>query len=92
MLVGLLFGQHLIQDGHHPILEGAVVAVRHHEVPDTVHALFPELSTNGSKRVEISGSQALDQVFFDATCRRDDSRDMAVFDKIAKGLPQARGD
>ena len=36
-----LFGEHCVEDGHEPVFEGAVVAVGHDEVADSVHALFP---------------------------------------------------
>ena len=36
-----LFGEHGVEDGHDPVFEGAVVAVGHDEVADSVHALFP---------------------------------------------------
>ena len=41
-LARLLLFQHLVQNGHHPVLEGTVVAVRHHQVADAIHALGPQ--------------------------------------------------
>ena len=35
-----LFGEHGVEDGHDPVFEGAVIAVWHDEVADSVHALF----------------------------------------------------
>ena len=47
----LLLLQKLIQDGHDPILKGAVVAVRHQHVPYSVPALLAQLRTG---QVEVS--------------------------------------
>ena len=41
----LLLLQELIQDWHDPVLEGAVVAVRHQHVAHTVPALLSQLCT-----------------------------------------------
>lgn len=34
---------HLLQDGHNPVLELAVVVIGDHQVANPVHSLLPEL-------------------------------------------------
>lgn len=42
LLGGFLLREHGVEDGHDPVLEGAVVAVGHDEVTDAVQALFSQ--------------------------------------------------
>lgn len=48
-LGGFLLGEHGVQDRHHPVFKGAVVAVGHHEVADAVHALSPQVGAVGAE-------------------------------------------
>lgn len=38
----LLFSEHVVQDGHYPVLELAVVVVRHQQIADPVESLRSE--------------------------------------------------
>ena len=50
-----LFGEQGVEDGHYPVFEGAVVAVGHDEVADSVHAFFSEGGAVGGEGGEIGG-------------------------------------
>lgn len=92
LLGGFLLREHGVENGHDPILEGAVVAVGHDEVADAIQALFPQGSAVSAEGGEESGCEALDQVLFDAAGRGDDGRDVAVLDEVADRGAEARGD
>lgn len=77
-LAGLLLLKHLVEDGHHPILKGAVVGVRHNEVADPVQALFAERSAVGAEGAHVCLAKALDEVFLYAASGGDDTRDVFV--------------
>ena len=89
---GFLLGEHGVEDWDDPVLKGAVVAVGHDEVADAVHAFLPQVGAVGAEGGEIGGSEAFDQIFFDAAGRRDNSGDVTVLDKVAEGGAEARGD
>lgn len=55
-LAGFLLLEHLIQDGHNPILEGAVVGIGDDEVADTVETLLAEGSTISAEGAHIGVS------------------------------------
>lgn len=91
-LGGFLLREHGVEDGHDPVLKGAVVAVGHDEVADAVQALFPQGGAVGTEGGEVCGREAFDQVFFDAAGRGDDGGDVAVLDEVADRGAEARGD
>ena len=66
LLALLLLGQHGVEDGQHPVLEGAVVVVGHDEVADAVEALCAQAGAGGGEVAQIGGPQALDEVLLDA--------------------------
>lgn len=93
LLLGrFLLLQHAVEDGHQPILEGAVVAVGHQQVPNAVQSLGPETSPRGCERAQVGRGQALDQVLLHSSRRCDDGGHMAVLDEIAEGLSEPGGD
>ena len=55
----LLLLQHGLQDGHHPVLKLAVVAVGDQHVPDAVEARLAQLSSPQVELPREGGSQAL---------------------------------
>lgn len=83
-LGGFLLGEHGVEDGDDPVFEGAVVAVRHHEVADAVHAPAAEVGAVGAEGGEVGGREALDEVFLDAAGRRHDGGDVGVLDQVAQ--------
>lgn len=56
---GELLVEHGVQDGHHPVLEGAVVAVGHQQIPDPVEALLPQFRPAQLEVARVGGPQAL---------------------------------
>ena len=92
LLARLLLFQHLVQNGHYPVLEGAIVAVRHHQVTNTIHALGPKSGARRREGTQIGGRQAFDKVFLDAAGRGDNGRHMLVLDQVPQRLAQARRD
>ena len=88
----LLFCEHFVQDGHHPIFEGAIIAVRDEQVADAVHTLLAERSAGSSEGSQIRWRKTLDEIFFDATRSSHDGRDVLVLNEPSQGLAKARGD
>ena len=78
----LLFGKHLVQYGHEPIFEFAVVVVGDDEVADAIHASATEICAIEIKVGEVGLSQAFDKVLFNAASRSDEGSDMLVLDKV----------
>lgn len=89
---GFLLGEHGVEDGDDPVLEGAVIAVRHDEVADAVHAPGAEGGAVRREGGEVGGREALDQVLLDAAGRGHDDGDVPVLDEVAERGAQARRD
>ena len=62
----LLFLQHGIQNGIHPILEFAVIVVGHDEVSDAVHTSVSKIRPTQVKVTQVGFAEALDKVLFNA--------------------------
>lgn len=92
LLALLLLGQHGVEDGQHPVLEGAVVVVGHDEVADAVQALCTQAGAGRGELAQVGRAQTLDEVLLDAAGRGDDGGDMLVLYQVAQRLAQARGD
>lgn len=88
----LLLGKHRVEDGHDPVLEGAVVGVGHDEVADAVEALGAQRGAGGAEGGEVGRAEAFDEVFFDAAGGGDDGGDVPVLDEVAEGAAEAGGD
>jgi len=73
-LAGLLLGEHRVEDGHHPVLKGTVVAVGHHQVADAIHPFGPQPCSRRRKRPHVRGCQAFDQVLLHTAGCRDNRR------------------
>ena len=91
-LARLLLLQHLVQDRHHPVLEGAVVGIGHHQVPYAVEALRPELSARRMERGHVGVPETLDEILLDTPCCRNDARHMLMLHQIAEDAPESRRD
>ena len=92
LLASLLLLEHLVENGHDPVLEGAVVAVGDHEVADAVHALFAQVGARRGEGAQVGGGETLDKVFLNAAGRGDNGRDMFMLDQVAQCFAQARRD
>lgn len=92
LLAGFLLFQHRVQNGHHPVLERAVVAVRDNQIADAIHALCAQTRARRGEGTEVGRRKALDEVLLDAARRGDNGGDMPVLDKVPQCLAQARGD
>ena len=78
----VLLLEHLVEDGHEPVLELAVVIVGHNQVPDAVHAAAPQVRTVHVEVSEVCLTQAFDEVFLDTPCRGDNRADVLVLDEV----------
>ena len=88
----LLLREHRVQDGSKPVLELAVVVVRHDEVPDAVHATPAQVCAVHVEVCEVRFPEALDEVLLDAPGSGHDRVDVLVLDEVEDDLTQARGD
>ena len=89
---GLLLLEHGVEDGHDPVLKGAVVLVGHDEVADAVEALEAEALAVGAEGGHVGVAEALDKVLLDAAGGGDDGRDVLVLDQVAQDAAEARRD
>lgn len=92
LLGGLLFLQHLIQDGDQPIFKCTVVAVRDDEVADAVQSFGTQPSARGGKGAHVGGSQAFNEIFLHSASRGDNGGDVTVADQVADGVSKPGGD
>ena len=82
----LLLLQHVVQNGHHPVLEVAVVVVRDQQVAGSVDALQTQVATVEIKLANVELGHALDEVLLDASARRDDNVDKVVLHEVVDDL------
>jgi hypothetical protein len=88
---GLLLFKHRVQYRRQPVLEFAVVVVRHDEVADTIHAPSAQVRAVEGKVGEIGFAKALDKVLLDAAGGGDDARDVLVLHEVQDDFAEARG-
>ena len=86
-----LFLEHLVQDGNHPVLELAVVVVRHDEVTYAIHAAPPQVRAVKVEIGEVRLAEALDEVLFDAASGGHERADVLMLHEVQDDLAQARG-
>ena len=79
-LASLLLLQHLVKDGNNPVLKGAIVVIRNHEISYSVETFLAQIRAVSTKRCKIGIAEALDEVLLDAACGGDDRVDVLVFD------------
>lgn len=91
-LAGLLLFEHLVEDGHYPVLKLTIVGIGDDEVAYAVEALASQTGALELEAAHEGRGQALDEVLLDATGGGDDGRDVAVLDEVAQGATQARRD
>lgn len=87
--ISVLFVGHPIEYRHDPVFELAVVVVWYQEVPYPVKAPFTKASAvdiEASLRSEVRRTEAFDEVFFDASGRRDDARHVAMLYEEAEDV------
>lgn len=88
-LAGLLLLQHFVEDGHDPVLKGAVVGVGDDQVTDAVEALAAEVGTGRAERADVGVAETLDEILLDAAGGCHDGRDVVVLDEPAEDAAQA---
>lgn len=88
----LLLRKHRIQYRRQPVLEFAVIVIRHDEVANTIHAASTQVRTIEEEVTEIRRGKTLDEVLLDATSGCNDARDVLVLHKVQDYFAEARGD
>ena len=78
----VLLLEHLVEDGHEPVLELAVVVVWHNEVSDAVHPTATEGRAVEGKVREVGLAEAFDEVLLDPACGGDECTNVLVFDEM----------
>jgi hypothetical protein len=86
-----LLRKHRVQYRGQPVLEFAVVVVRHDEVADTVHAASAQVRAIKGEVGEIGFAKAFDKVLLDAAGGGDDARDVLVLHEVQDDFAEARG-
>ena len=84
----LLLREHGVEDGREPVLELAVVVVRHDEVPDAVHATPAQVCAVHVEVCEVRFPEALDEVLLDAPGSGHDRVDVLVLDEVENDFTQ----
>lgn len=88
---GLLLCKHRVQYGCQPVLEFAVVVVRHDEVANPIHAASAQVCAVEGEISEIGFAEAFDEVLLDAAGGGDEARDVLVLHEVQNDFAKARG-
>ena len=86
---GLLLCKHRVQYGCQPVLEFAVVIVRHDEVSNTVHAASAQVCAVEGEISEIGFAETFDEVLLDAAGGGDEARDVLVLHEVQNDFAKA---
>lgn len=93
LLLGtLLLLDHLVKDGHDPVLKRTVVRVGNQEVADTVETLLAETGTVEVELAKNGGAKALDKVLLDTASGGHKGVDELVLGKEEDDLAEAGRD
>jgi len=92
LATSLLFREHRIQYWHEPVLELAVVVVRHDKISDTIHAASTQVCAIEREVGEVRLSETFDKVLLDAAGGGNDARDMSMLHEVQNNLTQPGGD
>ena len=85
----LLLRQHCIENRHQPILELAIIVVRHNEISNPVQTSPTEVCAVKVPVSKVCLAEAFYKVFFNPACSRHNCRDMSVLHQIQKDFAES---
>lgn len=84
-----LLRKHRVQYRRQPVLEFAVVVIRHDEVTNTIHTTSAQVRAIKEEIGEIGFAKAFDKVLLDAAGGGDDAGDVLVLHEVQNDFAEA---
>ena len=82
----LLLLQHVVQNGHHPVFEVAVVVVRHQQITGSVDTLETQVATVQIELANVELGHALDEVLLNTSASGDHHIHEVVLHEVVNDL------